>query len=110
MLESYVQGKAQAREKALALRATLHGFPMVKSDGGDKEEVKLPQVVQDRERLVNYYEGWPTPRPSPHYKLRVFHVLSEATEMRETFTCLFRKENRILPAITSGSGAWCDRC
>jgi hypothetical protein len=89
-LEKYVNGRAIAIQKAQVLRADLHDWPVAKvNERRRNDQVVLPQLCQDREKLVNYFDGWATPRPSPYYKLHVFNVLNEAAAMHATATCLF---------------------
>lgn len=71
MMEKWVQKKQQAR---LLLAAKNGDMP-------SKMHTARPSTVNDaahHKELVKVLEDWPMPRPSPHYKLRVFGVLHES--------------------------------
>jgi CRP-like cAMP-binding protein len=72
MMEQWLQKRQLAREyldQKLAEQSPGYARPKTVTAGHGEDRKKLEKVLED----------WPTPRPSPHYRLRVFGVLHEAT-------------------------------
>jgi len=76
MMEQWVRKKSQAREK---VRIREEGTEDLRPN-----TVNAPTSTARRKELVKVLEDWPTPRPSPHYRLRVFGVLHEAAKRPAT--------------------------
>jgi hypothetical protein len=74
MMEQWVQKKKEAREK---VRMREEGLD------GTRPNTAIAPTAR-RKELVKVLEDWPTPRPSPHYRLRVFGVLHEAAKRPAT--------------------------
>merc|ERR1719324_787490 len=68
-MEHWVQKRQRARE--LLQQRMADQCP-----GGQRPNTA--RFAADRRELVKVLEDWPAPKPSPHYRLRVFGVLHEA--------------------------------
>jgi len=96
MLENWVHKRATAqdivRQKSLD---SLH------PEKGDRRPITVGKPAH-RKELVKVLEDWPMPRPSPHYRLRVFGVLHENVRRPATGAALLPllKERQ----VASGGG------
>merc|ERR1719199_657136 len=77
MMEQWVLKRQQAREY-------LDQKLAEQSPGEMRPSTVSCRLAGDRRKLVKVLEDWPTPRPSPHYRLRVFGVLHEAARRPAT--------------------------
>jgi len=92
VMESWLQRRAEAMERARQRRQEeqmddmpdyLRGGLDGNEGRAETETVKLPLVPlppgeAERRDLAAYLQDWPAPRPSPHYRLRLYGVLKEA--------------------------------
>lgn len=52
---------------------------------------RLPSITHDQAALTELLKHWPTPRPSPHYKLNILNVLREAADASLLTTAPFTR-------------------
>lgn len=111
MMEAWMKKRADAKKHADKLRK------MKTKDwedlGDEAEPVKLPPIstnATNMHEIACVIKDWPTPRPSPHYKLRVYSVLhSVGRSPTEAATVLpvLRSASRALPQETQRlEGYW----
>jgi len=81
MMESWMKKRVEAMKHAEKLRR-MHTKGL--EDGADEDEtVKLPPIspnATNRHEIASVIKSWPSPRPSPHYKLRVYSVLNSVVK------------------------------
>lgn len=81
-LDRWVSKRDQQMQSA-RLRREMQYHPaididMMQADVGGKGDLRLPPIKQqlaDDNMISGVLQAWPTPRPSPHYRLRVYGVL-----------------------------------
>jgi len=76
MMYKWVQERGDAIERAQLRRDMEIKIPNAIADNGP---LKLPSITPNgstgKGMVTCYFEGWPSPRRSPHYELRVYDVL-----------------------------------
>lgn len=92
MMQDWVQKKRDAWERLQIKKLQQEGgWPVFADDGsrlatreGKQRPVSVHAATPRSAELAGVLQDWPAPRPSPHYRLRVFGVLYEAAQRPST--------------------------